>query len=152
MDPGIDDKGFWKCYTGLNDVNRNPKCWGANAQTVFDSYDPTHLYGYQNTVFVGVDVSYVNIDVFQNNATLKQMYNSWQSKGGQPPRLDDAGLSIRFSVDGTSSHESGPDCGDDFIPPAGVMSFEYSYKTRLRIWVSKVKQIRVWLCCKERMC
>ena len=147
QDAGVDDKGFWKCYTGLNDVARNPKCWGANAQTIFDSYDPTHLYGYQNPVFGGVDVSYENVDVFKSNATLRQMFSSWKSNAGQPPRLEDAGLSMRFSVDGTSSHESDPDCNGAFVPPVEVKAFEYAYKTRLRVWGARVKQIRVWLCC-----
>jgi hypothetical protein len=148
-DIGVDDKGFWKCYTGLNDVNRNPKCWGANAQSIYDSYNSTHMYGYQNPVFVGVDLPYASIDVFQSNATLKQMYTVWKSNGGPSPRLEDADLSLRFTVDGSQSFNSGPDCAGVFVPPTGVEAFEYSFKTRLRIWSSRAQILRVWLCCKS---
>ena len=81
------------------------------------------------------------------------MVNNWQFQGGVAPVLKDAqlGLQFRYTVDGTAEHTLPPNCNSDSSPPEGIIEFEYSFKTRLRIWNSRCSQLRVWLCDDSRL-
>ena len=153
-DMGVDTKGIWGCYDG-KDSPENP-CWTPNttntAQNLWNSFDPTgDPYGYAGTVFAAIDIAYSSIPVFFSDPRLKTMYDNWQNQGSNPPVLTDAqaGLAFIYTVDGTAAHSQPPYCPADiatFKPPDGIQPFEYSFKYRLRLWNSRISQVRVWLC------
>ena len=146
-DAAVDDLGFWKCYKGSSNTSLNPTCWDPDAQYVYNSFNTSDHYGYPQTVFAAVDIHYTVIEEVSSLPNLKLLVQAWQVDGAAAPVLADAGLSMRFSVDGTAGHLDEPDCKGIFNAPAGVKALEYSFKTRLRLWDSEVDQIRVWLCC-----
>jgi hypothetical protein len=129
-------------------VDQNPKCWRSDAQSVFDSFNSSHTYGYRGSLFATTTVSYQYIEVFQTNTALRSLVTAWQTSGGPAPTLKDAqmGLQLRYSVDGTEEHRRSPNCVGPFVPPAGVQEFEYQFQSKLRLWNTRVNQIRVWLC------
>ena len=136
-DLGVDDLGYWKCYTGPSNPVQNPACWDPNAQRAYDSFNANNAYGYPEPVFAAVDVEYSLLPVFQNDLALQALVRAWQSNGGAAPELKDAGFSLRFTVDGTATHEAGADCSWTWTAPDGVLGFEYSFKTRIRFWKSQ---------------
>ena len=143
-DVGVDDLGFWKCYTGPSNGSLNAKCWDPDAQRVYDSFNSEDVYGYPNPVFAAVDIEYSVLDVFRTTSALKAMVVAWQVNGGAAPGLKDAGLSLRYSID-----ETLPDCSGVFDEVPGIRALEYSFKTRLRLWNARVDEIRVWICCSH---
>ena len=149
VDVGVDDRGYWKCYTGSSDPSQNPTCWDPNAQKYYDSFNASNRYGYPNPVFAGVDIQYSILPIFRSDTSLRALVLAWQTNGGAAPGLKEAGLSLRFTVDGNVAHQNGPDCAGVWAAPEGVIAFEYSFKTRIRIWNTRVKQLRVWLCCLQ---
>ena len=152
LDITIEDLGYWRCNTGPNDIDLNPKCWVSNAQSVFDSFDSSHKYGYPNPTSAAVDVLYTNIKVFQSEPRLVQMYQNYQTGSGPAPGLVDAGLSIRYSVQSDGLELAKPNCEDFYNPPKGVKASEYSFKTRLLLWNSAITNISVWICCVSSSC
>ncbi len=147
-DVGVDDRGFWQCYSGPNDILQNTECWVPSAQWTYDSFNLSNQYGYAGAVFASVDISYWELEIFQTDPTLAESTNQWLTQGGIPPVLKDAqiGLHFRYSIDGTIEHQNLPNCQGVFEPPIGIKEFEYSFKTRLRLWNSRIKQLRVWVC------
>ena len=152
-DMGVDTKGIWGCYDG-KDTPDNP-CWTPNttntAQNLWDSFDPTgDPYGYAGTVLAAIDIDYSSIPLFFSDPRLKTMYDNWQNQGSNPPVLADtqAGMAFIYTVNGTAAHSEPPSCAAAaaFKPPDGIQPFEYSFKTRLRLWNTRISQVRVWLC------
>ena len=143
-DFAFDDLGFWKCYSGSSNSSLNPTCWDRNAQRMYDSFNDSNRYGYPYPVFAAIDVDYSFLDEFRNSPTLKALVLAWTQSGGAAPGLKDAGLALRYSVDGTPATCSG---AFDEIPE--VKAFEYSFKTRLRLWNNRVDEIAVWFCCLQ---
>ena len=53
---GVDPKGYWRCFSGPNDITRNSACWRTNAQAMLNSYSSQPAYGFQGPVYAAIDV------------------------------------------------------------------------------------------------
>ena len=140
----MDNGGYWKCYTGSSNPSQNPMCWDTNAQLMYDSFDTNYEYGYPDPVFAAVDVEYSLLPEFQNVSSLVALVQAWKTNGGDAPGLKDAGLSLRFTLDGTAA-----DCTKEWAAPDGAVALEYSFKSRIRLWQTSASRLRVWLCCQQ---
>ena len=143
-DVGVDDRGYWKCYTGSSNPALNPTCWDPDAQSIYDSFNASDIYGYPNPVFAGVDVQYSLLPAFSTDSALRALVDSWKNNGAAAPGLKDAGLSLRYNMDGTAA-----DCVNSWTAPEGTVALEYSFKTRIRLWNMYADQIQAWLCCLQ---
>jgi hypothetical protein len=148
VDIGEDDHGNWFCYTGSDNVVQNAECWNADAQFYYDAFNSSIQYGYSGALFAAVDISYTYVALFQSDPYFLELQMKLLQQGSKPPGLQDASvpLEFRYSVDGTALHDQGPSCAGVFTPPRDIVAFEYSFKTRLRLWNSSAEHLRVWLC------
>ena len=142
-DIGIDDRGNWFCYSAEDEA-----CWNSDAQFYYDSFNYSNQYGYPGATFAAVDISYEYIALFLSDPLFVALQKQQAQSGGTAAGLQDSTvpLQIRYSVDGTVQHDQEPSCRNVFTPPQGVKAFEYSFKTRLRLWNTSATQLRVWLC------
>ena len=137
VDVGVDDRGNWWCYSGPDDAVNNSQCWNPNAQFYYDSFNSSNRVGYAGALFAAVDISYAHIATSLSDPAFK----SFLGLNPRPDSIADVGIEIRYSL-----YNANPSCDGPFVSSPGVKSFEYSLKTRLRLWNSSAHQLWIWIC------
>ena len=57
-DLGIDPLGYWRCYSGPNNIDDNPTCYRPSAQSMYNFYGNEPAYGFKGPVYAAIDMEY----------------------------------------------------------------------------------------------